>query len=153
MLKHHGPCMFPLRMAPAIWSSGANGVLAAYDVTRRVRSDNLCFNVLNHHGCFPCDQIARAMARAVWSSGRRWGASCLRRHPTSAKGGTCDKFEGLHQTLRAQRQGTYDKPLRDAFLLLQCSESAVPKTWVLLEYTRSPNNRLNTFGPQNLGAI
>ena len=30
----------------------------------------------------------------------------------------------LHQTLRARRKGTSNKPLRDMFLLLQCLESA-----------------------------
>ena len=42
--------------------------------------ENLCFNVSKYHGCFPCDQIARTMARAIWLSGRTWGASCLRFH-------------------------------------------------------------------------
>ena len=33
-----------------------------------------CSNVLKSHRCFPGDQIARAMARAIWSSGHRRGS-------------------------------------------------------------------------------
>ena len=40
------------------------------------------------------------------------------------EGAYTTNFEGPHQTLRAQREGTYDKLRRDRFLLLQCSESA-----------------------------
>ena len=50
---------FPAQACGAVWATGF-----------RAQNTSLktCLNMLKHHKCFPCNQIARAMAQAIWSS-------------------------------------------------------------------------------------
>ena len=158
-------------MARAMARAITEAVLVAY-VTRRARRENLrlnvlnshgCFPVINSHGCFPCDQIARAMTRAIWSSGRRWGASCVRCHTTSATG------RDVRRTSRAIPK-PYEHEGRghttNLYWICFYFYSVVnPKAWVLVEYARPPKSRmlieharfpktlvpLESLGPQKAG--
>ena len=61
--------------------------------------------------------------------------------------------EALTKTLRAQRKGTYDKPLRDMFLLYSVLQARFP----LFEFARSRKSPkkfgcyLSKLGPQKAG--
>ena len=78
---------------------GATITLPAQAFGRRTLALKTCLNVLKHRRCFPCDQTARAMARAIWSSGRRRGSSCLSPYRREGRAHTTN-LEGPHQTVR-----------------------------------------------------